>query len=148
MSKSTNLARSFLESLHMLAQNRPFLAIFLNSVLTAQWIVLAFHLVQAYSSWTVSEIPPQLGGIVLTTVPLAHHSYQPRRLRVVTPFFLTSYFNFSASACSRIRSVSLAACASTFCLRFCFLCVCFNICCFCFRFCFVLQSHFLKFECA
>jgi len=33
-----------------LAQNRPFLAISLNSVLIAQQIVLAFHPVQAYLS--------------------------------------------------------------------------------------------------
>ena len=63
-------------------------AIYPNSVLTAQQIVLASHPVQAYSSRTVSDIPPQLGGIVLTTVPLAHHNHhnhQPRRLRVVLP---------------------------------------------------------------
>jgi len=42
----------------MLAQNRPFLAIFPNSVLIAQQIVLASQSVQAYLSWTVSNIPP------------------------------------------------------------------------------------------
>ena len=53
----------------MLAQNRPFLAIFPNSVLIAQQIVLASPSVQAYLSWTVSDIPPhQLGGIVSITV--------------------------------------------------------------------------------